>query len=878
MELKNYQKNVIKDLVRYLELLSSEKDMAKAYKKLWNEKGVNVGFGGMQHYKCKLSGVPEVCFKVPTGGGKTFLAANSVKPIFDAIPSLRSNAVVWLVPSDAILTQTYNALSNPQHPYRQKLDVDFGSRVEVYSKNQLLSGQNFNPTTVTEQLSVFVLSYDSFRTSKKDGRKAYQENGNLEPFARQIEDRSVLLDDTDKTALIQVIRTLNPLVIVDESHHATSQLSKEMLENFNPCFVLDLTATPHKDSNIISFVDATQLKKENMVKLPVIVYNRKSQNDVFVDALTIRQKLEMQAKTLEEKGGNYIRPIVLFQAQPKNSKDSTTYEKIKQTLIDCGVPENEIAIKTADKDEIKNVELMSRDCKIRYIITVNALKEGWDCPFAYILATVANRTSSVDVEQILGRVLRLPYTKRNESNVLNLSYVLTSSSDFGNTLENVVKGLNNAGFSDKDCRAEEPEETIIETPEQTVIEPHKEPNEETPVETAEDNVPKVDTTFIRNKFLSAVESDGDTPSIKDNELLASAEEQGNAYDEALNSYEETDYADAPTEVRDKMNVFRMNEKYKDEASQLRLPQFMLKVGASLFSDVEYVPLTKEHLSEGFTLKDKDCSIDFNSMETEMARVDVQDDESMKPKIMKLDSDNTAYFKEWFNAQPDERRLSICKGMIKKQLSKLNEVNDNELSEYIDRVIATLDEDRLSDLEQSPYPYISKIKEKVSALLDEHRSKKFDLWVEQGKISCQPNYQLLSSISPTTATDSYAHSLYTSEEGNMNEYEKKMVLELSSNPNIKWWHRNISRKGFKINGPIYAYPDIIVMTNSGKVLMVETKGDQLENSESKNKALIGHKLDMLSGTDFKYYMVFEHKNPEYEGACSFDRFVEIIKDI
>ena len=874
MELKNYQKNVIKDLVRYLELLSTEKEISKAYKKLWNDKGVNVGFGGMQNYKCKLPGVPEVCFKVPTGGGKTFLAANSVKPIFDAIPSLRSNAVVWLVPSDAILTQTYNALSNPQHPYRQKLDVDFGSRVEVYSKNQLLSGQNFNPTTVTEQLSVFVLSYDSFRTSKKDGRKAYQENGNLEPFARQIEDRSVLLEDTDDTALIQVIRTLNPLVIVDESHHATSQLSKEMLENFNPCFVLDLTATPHKDSNIISFVDAAQLKKENMVKLPVIVYNRKSQNDVFVDALTIRQKLEMQAKVLEEKGGNYIRPIVLFQAQPKNNKDSTTYEKIKQTLVDCGVPENEIAIKTADKDELKNVDLMSRDCKIRYIITVNALKEGWDCPFAYILATVANRTSSVDVEQILGRVLRLPYTKRNESNVLNLSYVLTSSSDFGNTLENVVKGLNNAGFSDKDCRAEDPEETVVDIPEQTVIEPHTEPDEKTP----EEDVPKVDTTFIRNKFRSAVESDGDVPNIKDDELLSSAEEQGNAYDEALNNYEETDYTDAPTEVRDKMNVFRMNEKYKDEASELRLPQFMLKIGASLFSDAQYVPLTKEHLSEGFTLKDKDCSIDFNSMETEMARVDVQDDESMKPKIMKLDSDNTAYFKEWFNAQPDERRLSICKGMIKKQLSKLNEVNDNELSEYIDRVIATLDEDRLSDLEQSPYPYISKIKEKVNALLDEHRSKKFDLWVEQGKISCQPNYQLLSSISPTTATDSYAHSLYTSEEGNMNEYEKKMVLELSSNSNIKWWHRNISRKGFKINGPIYAYPDIIAMTNSGKVLMVETKGDQLENSESKNKALIGHKWDMLSGTEWKYYMVFEHKNPDYEGACSFERFIEIIKDI
>ena len=277
--------------------------------------------------------------------------------------------------------------------------------MEVYSKTQLLNGQNFNPTAVVEQLSIFVLSYDSFRTSKKDGRKAFQENGNLATFPKQMTDKSFLLPDTDETALIQVIRGLNPVVIVDESHHATSTLSVEMLKNFNPCFVLDLTATPKKNSNIISFVDAIQLKKANMVKLPVIVYNRKTQNDVFADASGIRQKLELQAVKDQQVTGRYIRPIVLFQAQPKNAADSTTYQRIKDTLIDAGIPENQIAIKTADKDELKNVDLKSPDCPIRYIITVNALKEGWDCPFAYVLATVANRTSTVDVEQILGRVL-----------------------------------------------------------------------------------------------------------------------------------------------------------------------------------------------------------------------------------------------------------------------------------------------------------------------------------------------------------------------------------------------------------------------------------------------------------------------------------------
>ena len=76
-----------------------------------------------------------------------------------------------------------------------------------------------------------------------------------------------------------------------------------------------------------------------------------------------------------------------------------------------GIPAEQIAIKTADINELKNADLLSPNCPIRFIITVNALKEGWDCPFAYILASLANRTSQVDVEQIVGRILRLPYTR-----------------------------------------------------------------------------------------------------------------------------------------------------------------------------------------------------------------------------------------------------------------------------------------------------------------------------------------------------------------------------------------------------------------------------------------------------------------------------------
>lgn len=880
MKLKPYQESVIADLIRYLQLLNEKHSVSKAYTTLWNEKNVPVdgGINGMPFYRTQIPGTPEVCFKVPTGGGKTFLAASSIKPIFDSMPVSRVKAVVWLVPSDAILNQTFAALSDSRHPYRQKLDVDFGSCVEVYSKMQLLNGQNFNPTSIVEQLSIFVLSYDSFRTSKKEGRKAYQENGNLAMFPKQMVDKSILLPDTDETALIQVIRSLNPVVVVDESHHAASNLSVEMLHNFNPCFVLDLTATPKKNSNIISFVDAAQLKNANMVKLPVIVYNRKTQADVFGDAYHLRNRLEAEAIENRQITGRYIRPIILFQAQPKNNADSTTYERIKDTLAEMGIPANQIAVKTADKDELKDVDLLSPNCPIRYIITINALKEGWDCPFAYILATVANRTSTVDVEQILGRVLRLPDTRKNPSDVLNLSYVITCSSHFYQTLDKVVAGLNCAGFSSRDCRAGD---TDVRNSAETSTVP-EEQMEITDFAQEEDSdetdFPVVDLGALRQKVIAANQVDACDDALSSiDELLQNAVAQNEVYEAEISNTRANSFENVPVEVREKMATYRMNDEYAEEASNLRFPQFMLKTGPSFFTDRTEVLLCQEHLSENFTLKDKDIQIDFTTLDAEMAQVDVDDKADAVPKAWKMRGADASFFKEWFESQPTNIRIANCKGIIRNKISKLNCINDKELKSYIDRIVDNMTADQLADLEQSPYPYALKVEQKVKNLLRIHCENVFTLWLEQERIVCSPNYALTPIISPTSTISVIPKSLYTSEE-DMNDYERKMVWALSAMGNIKWWHRNISRKGFQINGPTHAYPDIIAMTVSGKVLMIETKGDHLDGEDSKEKARIGCQWANLAGPGFRYFMVFQSKTPDYSGAYSYDRFMEIVKEL
>ena len=139
--------------------------------------------------------------------------------------------VGWLVPSLTILDQTYNALNDNAHPYRKTLNLLFNGRVAIFDKDKILNGTGFHAKALSQQLSIVVMSFDSFRTNNKEERKLYQPNQNTLSFAKNAANT---LGDTDDSAIINVIRSLNPIVVVDESHNATSKLSTEMLENLNP--------------------------------------------------------------------------------------------------------------------------------------------------------------------------------------------------------------------------------------------------------------------------------------------------------------------------------------------------------------------------------------------------------------------------------------------------------------------------------------------------------------------------------------------------------------------------------------------------------------------------------------------------------------------
>ena len=856
MILKDYQKNAIDDLENFLELVDQTNSLSEAYKRFWESRDVPA----KPPYTSTIANVPQVCFKVPTGGGKTFMAAASLQSIFMALPAMKTKVVVWLVPSDTILSQTYKNLNNPDHPYRQRLQVDFSDRVVVYNKEQLLMAQNFSPIELTDQLSILVLSYDSFRTSNKEGRKAYQENGQLLQFVSHFKDDVDLLPDADITSLINVIRQYQPVIIIDESHHATTKLSVEMLNNFNPSFVLELTATPKENSNVISYVPAFKLKSANMVKLPVIVYNRHSRDEVMSDAINLQHQLEIIANNEEMKGFVPVRPIVLFQAESKGKGDRATFDKIKSELIqNYRIPPEQIAIKTADINDLPD-DLMAADCPIRFIITINALKEGWDCPFAYILASLANRSSSIDVEQILGRILRRPYTKQFQDSMLNMSYVFTASENFRQTLLNIVKGLNNAGFSEHDYfTTEKIEPSINPTP--------------TPINLFPMSTPSNDDDKID---VPAEETSQNSSSNNNNinSMMNQARNLANDYD---NQFVASANSDRAPEERDKMTEFPM-QSYFIKAQEILLPQFFTKVNAgSLFGDETELKISKKMLRKKFSLKNKDTEIDFDHLDLQIMSVDVYENEDF-PRYKKLSEDDSNFLLEHISTLPLDSQINQCAGKIYNAIDKHTDViSRKEIKDYIYRIVSNFDKDRIFDALKHTSAYIRKIDEKINSLMNEYAHENFMALIDSKQIFAKPSYSLPQSISPTNFTKNIVKSLYVAESDDMNNFEHKVITEIASLDNIRWWHRNRERKDFCINGFINHYPDFLVMTKSGILLLIETKGDDRDNSDSKRKLELGKLWESKAGSDkFSYFMVFDKK--PMDGALSFHDFISRIKSL
>ncbi|CAN5458103.1 hypothetical protein BH10PSE16_BH10PSE16_23970 [soil metagenome] len=430
--------------------------------------------------------VPNAIFKVPTGGGKTYLAVSALSKIFGRYLGQQKGFVLWVVPNEAIYAQTKRQLADRQHPFRQMLDTLAGGKVRLLEKTDTL-----NASDVEANLCVMLLMLQASNRENKDSLKMFRDRGDVNGFFPPEGDQAAHaealkqtpnLDSYDltgsaypwtqvKDSLGNALRLIRPVVVMDEGHKAISALAFSTLYGFNPCFVLELTATP-KDvaptagkapkaarySNVLVEVQGIELDREGMIKMPMNLDPREGSDwrQTLAVALNRIKTLDQSARQFQADTGRYIRPILLVQVERTggDQRDGVHIHAldVKEWLMTVGgLDEVEIAVKTADTNDLatpENQDLLAPTNRVQVIITKSALQEGWDCPFAYVLCALAASSNLSAMTQLIGRILRQPQAQKTGVAALDECYVIAHHAKTSDVVNAIKKGLEEDGMGD----------------------------------------------------------------------------------------------------------------------------------------------------------------------------------------------------------------------------------------------------------------------------------------------------------------------------------------------------------------------------------------------------------------------------------------------
>ena len=421
--------------------------------------------------------VPNVTLKVPTGGGKTYLAVHAVSKILGSYRERNTGFVLWIVPNEAIYTQTLKNLKNRDHPYRQVLDRASANRTKIMEKGDRLVRQD-----VDAHLCVMILMLQSSNRESKETLRMFRERGDVQGFFPAEGDQQAhgkmfeAVPNLDsytgdflpmiKDSLGNALRWIQPIVVMDEGQKATSKLAFETLYGFNPSFVLELTATP-KDvtkkgedpryANLLVEVTGQELHREDMIKMPLNLDPRQGTDwkATLQSAIERQREIQQAASKLQAETGRYIRPIMLVQVERtgKDQRDGAMIHAmdVKERLEELGFQDAEIAIKTAEKNDLnqpENLDLLAPTNQVRVIITKAALQEGWDCPFAYVLCSLAANSNPSAMTQLVGRILRQPHATKTGVPLLDECHVITHHASTTEVVTAIKNGLEKDGLGD----------------------------------------------------------------------------------------------------------------------------------------------------------------------------------------------------------------------------------------------------------------------------------------------------------------------------------------------------------------------------------------------------------------------------------------------
>lgn len=464
-QLKGYQQRAVETMRSFLTACKTGASVEQAYQATLEEQG----FKPHAYQAFGFGNIPYFCLRIPTGGGKTVLGSYAIEEAATHYLHTETPICLWLVPTTTIRQQTVEALKTPGHPYRKNLDRCFNRQVLVLDIDEVTQ---IRPQDIGGKAIVVVSTLANLRVADTSGRKVYAYHENFEPHFAKIPANhparsrleKVNAEDLKENGLTEkelgqikysfanLLAVYQPIVIVDEAHNARTSLTFDTLQRVSPAVIIELTATPNttstNGSNVLFHVSAAELKAEEMIKLPIMLTEHNNWQEALRDAVITRNKLVIDA----QKDESYIRPIALFQAENKNGE--VTVDVLKNHLIEqLHIDEHKIAVVTGNQRELDGINLFDSSCPIEYIITIEALKEGWDCSFAYVFCSVKQVSSSKDAEQLLGRVLRMPYAKRRVIEDLNRAYAHLATQGFSQVAKQLTDTLIAMGFEEMEVAA-----------------------------------------------------------------------------------------------------------------------------------------------------------------------------------------------------------------------------------------------------------------------------------------------------------------------------------------------------------------------------------------------------------------------------------------
>jgi type III restriction enzyme len=861
LELKQYQQRSLAALQAFL-LATRTKSVVDAFA------ATIAGQERNEPYHALFDEVPTVCLRVPTGGGKTLLAAHAVALAGKAVLDSDSPVALWLTPSDAIRTQTLEALANARHPYRKALTHYFGDRVRVCDLDSL---QTISPHDVGKSCIVVVSTIQAFNvtdTAKRnvysffeelaphfDGLPANEADG-LEKVKTEDLASQPYLTASDvgrvKYSLANWLHLRHPVIIVDEAHNNRTQRFFATLGRFNPSCIIELTATPVAGNNVLHHVSAQELKTEEMIKLPIVLAEHPDGWQACLrDAILTRKRLAIEA----QKEADYIRPIVLIQAMPKGGE--ATVDVVKQYLMEQeSVAEDEIKIATGSQKELDGINLFDPACKVHYVITVEALKEGWDCSFAYVLASLQSVNSAKDVEQLLGRVLRMPYAKTRKQDALNKAYAHIVAENFAQAAATLKdKMVQNMGFERLDTASLVVPQQPLDLP-GGIAAPKTVPMPDCVIELAQ--VP--DTEHWTPEVKQAVQ-------IKPTSLGATLVIRGDLPADALSQVEAfvtgTVAPKARETVKQQFDAHRAMRQAMRAPAQLgvsfaTIPQLCLDLDGHLevveretLADLGGWSLLDQPVQlEGFTIHETVHSFeidvngervkyrmvgaeqlglnDIGSQTTEQGLVRWLDTELRRPYLSQLDLQ--AYLVKMVSHLMGDRGIGLT--ALVRAKYQLAQALDKEIERLRQLAIGRGFQARLFEMVTAEAKDL------------EHCGFRFEPGRYPARQCYQGSYEFQKHFYPQI------NDLREKTPTGRTTEEFRCAQALDAHPKVKHWVRNIEQQPkFSFWLPTstdYFYPDFMVELGDGRVMAVEYKGEPYKtNDDSREKRQVGEQWERSS---------------------------------